>query len=114
MNVVVASFPGPKRRRKGLVSAVLLFGPGNKANVVEAHCHVVNSVSEIFFNLTQHKNWQQEWRTFGFFFLNFCAETKAALPINVFPVPGGPNSKIPFGGPRKPVNMSLYGESKKQ
>ena len=49
-----------------------------------------------------------------FLFLNFCADIKAALPINVFPVPGGPNSKIPFGGPRKPVNMSLYGESKKQ
>lgn len=29
------------------------------------------------------------------------------LPINVFPVPGGPNNKIPLGGPRKPLKMSL-------
>ena len=28
-------------------------------------------------------------------------------PIKVLPVPGGPNSSRPFGGPRKPVNMSL-------
>lgn len=27
-------------------------------------------------------------------------------PINVFPVPGGPNSKIPLGGPRSPVKIS--------
>lgn len=31
-----------------------------------------------------------------------------ALPINVFPVPGGPNRMIPFGGPRIPVKMSLF------
>ena len=43
-----------------------------------------------------------------------CVDIKATLPINVFPVPGGPNSKIPFGGPRKPVNISLYGKSGKQ
>jgi len=24
------------------------------------------------------------------------------LPISVFPVPGGPNSSSPFGGPRNP------------
>ena len=29
------------------------------------------------------------------------------LPIKVFPVPGGPNSSKPFGGPLKPVKMSL-------
>ena len=29
------------------------------------------------------------------------------LPINVFPVPGGPNNSKPLGGPLKPVNMSL-------
>lgn len=32
------------------------------------------------------------------------------LPINVFPVPGGPNNKIPLGGPRKPLKMSLSEE----
>ena len=31
---------------------------------------------------------------------------KSVLPINVFPVPGGPKSKIPFGGARRPVKMS--------
>ena len=31
---------------------------------------------------------------------------KLVLPINVFPVPGGPKSKIPFGGARRPVKMS--------
>lgn len=29
------------------------------------------------------------------------------FPISVFPVPGGPNRRMPFGGPRSPVNMSL-------
>jgi hypothetical protein len=28
------------------------------------------------------------------------------FPIRVFPVPGGPNSKMPFGGRRKPVKIS--------
>ena len=28
------------------------------------------------------------------------------FPINVFPVPGGPNKSSPFGGPRRPVNRS--------
>lgn len=32
---------------------------------------------------------------------------KSYLPINVLPVPGGPKSKIPFGGPRRPLKMSL-------
>ena len=31
----------------------------------------------------------------------------AVLPISVFPVPGGPNSRIPLGGPLNPVNRSL-------
>lgn len=30
------------------------------------------------------------------------------LPINVFPVPGGPNKRSPFGGPRNPVKISLH------
>ena len=34
------------------------------------------------------------------------------LPIKVFPVPGGPNNKIPLGGPRKPLKMSLQEETK--
>ena len=29
------------------------------------------------------------------------------IPISVFPVPGGPNNKIPLGGPRKPLKISL-------
>ena len=29
------------------------------------------------------------------------------LPIKVLPVPGGPNNKRPFGGPRSPVKISL-------
>ena len=29
------------------------------------------------------------------------------LPMSVFPVPGGPNNNKPFGGPRKPVKISL-------
>ena len=29
-------------------------------------------------------------------------------PMSVFPVPGGPNSRIPFGGPRRPLNISLH------
>lgn len=29
------------------------------------------------------------------------------LPIKVFPVPGGPNNRTPFGGPRKPLKISL-------
>lgn len=29
-----------------------------------------------------------------------------AFPIIVFPVPGGPKSKIPLGGARKPVKRS--------
>ena len=29
------------------------------------------------------------------------------IPIKVFPVPGGPNSSIPLGGPRRPLNISL-------
>lgn len=28
------------------------------------------------------------------------------FPIKVFPVPGGPNSRMPLGGLRRPVNMS--------
>lgn len=28
------------------------------------------------------------------------------LPISVLPVPGGPKSKMPRGGRRKPVNIS--------
>ena len=32
---------------------------------------------------------------------------KYELPINVFPVPGGPNNNNPLGGPLNPVNMSL-------
>lgn len=28
------------------------------------------------------------------------------LPINVFPVPGGPKSNIPLGGLRIPLNIS--------
>lgn len=28
------------------------------------------------------------------------------LPINVLPVPGGPNNSIPLGGLRKPVKIS--------
>ena len=31
----------------------------------------------------------------------------AVLPISVFPVQGGPNSRIPLGGPLNPVNRSL-------
>ena len=29
------------------------------------------------------------------------------LPISVLPVPGGPNNSNPFGGPLRPVKMSL-------
>ena len=29
-----------------------------------------------------------------------------ALPIKVFPVPGGPKSKTPLGGALRPTNMS--------
>lgn len=29
-----------------------------------------------------------------------------SLPINVFPVPGGPKSNIPLGGLRIPLNIS--------
>lgn len=29
------------------------------------------------------------------------------LPIRVFPVPGGPNKSRPFGGPLRPVKISL-------
>ena len=32
------------------------------------------------------------------------------LPMSVFPVPGGPNRRIPFGGPRRPVKRSLEGK----
>jgi len=39
--------------------------------------------------------------------------TLEAIPISVFPVPGGPNNRIPFGGPRKPVKISLHGKSRK-
>ena len=28
------------------------------------------------------------------------------IPISVFPVPGGPNKRIPLGGERRPVNIS--------
>ena len=28
------------------------------------------------------------------------------IPISVFPVPGGPNKRIPLGGERSPVNIS--------
>ena len=28
--------------------------------------------------------------------------------MRVFPVPGGPNNKIPLAGPLSPVNISLY------
>ena len=28
------------------------------------------------------------------------------LPISVFPVPGGPNKRMPFGGARRPVKIS--------
>ena len=28
------------------------------------------------------------------------------VPISVFPVPGGPNKSIPFGGERRPVKIS--------
>lgn len=34
------------------------------------------------------------------------AELAIALPIIVFPVPGGPNNNIPRGGALKPVNKS--------
>ena len=34
------------------------------------------------------------------------ASLAIALPIIVFPVPGGPNNNIPFGGALNPVNRS--------
>ncbi len=40
---------------------------------------------------------------------NKCSDVNrvSVLPMRVFPVPGGPNRSNPFGGPRKPVNISL-------
>ena len=35
------------------------------------------------------------------------------VPISVFPVPGGPKRRIPFGGPLKPVNKSLNFKQRK-
>ena len=35
-----------------------------------------------------------------------------SVPISVFPVPGGPKSRIPFGGPRKPLKISLINKNK--
>ena len=34
-------------------------------------------------------------------------------PIRVFPVPGGPNSRMPLGGPRRPVNISLHSKRRR-
>ena len=34
--------------------------------------------------------------------------TVGHIPMRVLPVPGGPNSRIPLGGPLRPLNMSLY------
>ena len=36
------------------------------------------------------------------------------LPSSVLPVPGGPNSSRPLGGPSKPVKMSLDQDSAAQ
>ena len=36
--------------------------------------------------------------------------TPCSQPIRVFPVPGGPKRRIPFGGPLSPVNISLKKE----
>lgn len=33
-------------------------------------------------------------------------KTTKLIPINVLPVPGGPNNRIPLGGRRNPVNIS--------
>ena len=33
--------------------------------------------------------------------------TTCGSPMRVLPVPGGPNSSSPLGGPRSPVKMSL-------
>ena len=32
--------------------------------------------------------------------------TNFSIPRSVFPVPGGPNKRMPFGGARRPVKMS--------
>ena len=43
-----------------------------------------------------------------------CTVLAMHLPMSVFPVPGGPNRRIPFGGPLSPVKRSLEGKGTKR
>lgn len=43
-----------------------------------------------------------------------CTVLAMHLPMSVFPVPGGPNRRIPFGGPLSPVKRSLEGQGDKE